>query len=351
MPVQGPSGSSAHVRGLCRGLQELGHDVRVVAARLADRRGVYGEPVPAVEVGVPGWPSWLDRYRDLTEVRAARRVARRVIEDALADGAPDLLIERHSLFSDAGWRVSARLGTPWVLEVNAPLAAERARYEVLRRPAWAARWERDVLQAAPVVVAVSRWLERWLVEEIGCRRVAVVHNGTDGLAGDRARGRALLRAGPGEPLLGFVGSSRPWHGVDRLARVARAVGARAVLVGAVDGVLEGPITPGHLGPQDLADVVAALDVGLAPYPADAPPWFCPLKVLDYRAQGTPVVASDVGECRALVGEGGEVVPPDDDDALIDAARAWLGRRATPAVRSWGTVAGEVLAIAESRPAG
>jgi glycosyltransferase involved in cell wall biosynthesis len=107
------------------------------------------------------------------------------------------------------------------------------------------------------------------------------------------------------------------------------------------------ICPGHLGPQALADAVAALDVGLAPYPPDAPPWFCPLKILDYRAQGTPVVASDLGDVRALVERGGSVVPAGDDDAFVEAVRSWIGRRVRPAVRSWEQVAGELLtAVAE-----
>ena len=136
---------------------------------------------------------------------------------------------------------------------------------------------------------------------------------------------------------------KPWHGFERLARVASALGARLALIGSPPAQAPpGALLPGNLGPQDLADAVAALDLGLAPYPDDAPPWFCPLKILDYRAQGTPVIATDRGECRALVGEGGQVVEPGDEDALIDAAKSWLGRRATPWVRSWRQVAHEVV---------
>lgn len=349
VPARGPSGSSAHVRGLARGLGELGHRVRIWAARLADRRGVHGDPVEdAVETGVPGWPSWLEPWRDLAEIRAARRLSRAVIEAAHAGDPPELIVERHSLYCDAGWRIHDRLGTPWVLEVNAPLALERSRYEVLRTPRLAARWERDVLRAAPVVVAVSDWLVTWLREEIGCANVARVWNGTEALPGDRARGRAALGVGSGEPLVGFVGSMKPWHGLSQAAQVAGALGARLVLIGPQPAdPPAGAILTGHLGPAALADAVAALDLGLAPYPADAPPWFCPLKILDYRAQGTPVLATDRGEARALVGEGGAVVPADDPDALIEAGRAWLGRRAEPWVRSWREVAGEVLAAARA----
>ena len=112
---------------------------------------------------------------------------------------------------------------------------------------------------------------------------------------------------------------------------------------------EGPIRVAHprlraLGQLDeagVADAAAAMDVALAPYAADAPPWFCPLKVLAYRAQGTPVVATDVGDCRLLVGDAGTVLPADASDAaLAEAAAAWAGRRPAPWVRRWADVVAE-----------
>jgi glycosyltransferase involved in cell wall biosynthesis len=283
-------------------------------------------------------------------VWAARRVGRRVVEEGLSGWTPDVLIERHALFSDAGWKASTRLGVPWVLEVNAPLVAERERFETVLRPEWARGWERDVLQAAPAIAAVSRWLVRWLRQEVGCRNVTWVPNGVMPMVGDRNRGRAALGLSPDEPVLGFVGSFKPWHGVGRLGPVATAVGARLVLVGAGPQEVEGiaasrVVRAGHLHGQAFADAVAALDVGLAPYPADAPPWFCPLKIFDYRAQGVPVVTTDVGDSPLLVKGGGLSVPAADVDAMVDAVRQCLGQRPTPRVRSWESVARDVVALA------
>lgn len=343
IPVQGPSGASAHVRGLVRAMRDA-HDVRLYAARAVDARGRFGEDTPARVSGVPPWPGALGRWRDQQEVLAGRRVAEAVLADAWAGWSPEVVIERHTLFSDAGWRVHDRLGVPWVLEVNAPASVERARYEELRQPEKAQEWERRVLQAAPVVVAVSRWLVRWLKEEVGCRNVVWVPNGVRGLKGDRARGRALLGVDPEEPLIGYVGSHRQWHDLGCLSQVADAAGARLALIGQLADAPGGALTPGHLAPQDLADAIAALDVGLAPYRSDAPKWFCPLKVLDYRAQGTPVVATDLGDVPALVEDGGSVVPAGDLDALVTSVCAWMGRRVTPRVRSWRTVARELLEL-------
>ena len=334
----GPSGASAHLRGVASALRP----VAIVAAREADHRGVHGEvDVPVVATGVPGWPAWLDRYREYTEVWAARRVAR-----AATRLEPTLIWERHSLFSDAGWKVHAATGAEWILEVNAPPVRERLRYESVRLRGWAEAWERDVLTAAPRVVAVSAWLADWL-RSLGCAHVRHVPNGVHPVVGDRDGARRALGL-EGRFVIGFLGSMKPWHGVERLPALLDAIPDAVGLV-----VGEGPVTVKHarihavgqVSETRAADLCAAMDVGLAPYAADAPPWFCPLKILAYRAQGTPVVAADIGDCRHLVGSGGTV-----GEDVVDAVRAWRGRRAAPWVRSWADVIAEGLA-ADVGPAG
>lgn len=330
VPVLGPSGASAHLRGIAGALKP---DV-LVAARASDGRGVHGAvDCPVVEVGVPGWPSWLASWREYTEVWASRRVARAALR---AVPAPSLVWERHSLFSDAGWKVSAASRAPWILEVNAPLADERARFETLRRPAWARAWERDVIAAAPRVVAVSAWLADWC-RSLGAPEVRHVPNGVEARVGDRDATRRELGI-EGRFVLGFLGSMKPWHGVQHVAALLDAFpDAVVLLVGEGPVRVEHPraIHAGQVPEARVADLVAAMDVGLAPYGEDAPPWFCPLKVLAYRAQGTPVVATDVGDCRALVGDGGTVVERVGEMAA--AVEAWRGRRAEPWVRTWTDV--------------
>ncbi|MFN7147842.1 MAG: glycosyltransferase family 4 protein, partial [Myxococcota bacterium] len=303
IPVRGPSGASAHVRGIADALRP---DV-IVAARDVDRRGGHGSvDAPVVATGVPGWPAWLDRYREYTEVWAARRVARAAMRRM---ERPTLVWERHALFSDAGWKVHAATGAPWVLEVNAPPVAERLRYETVRLRAWAEAWERDVLTAAPRVLAVSAWLAEWL-RGLGCRDVRHVPNGVVPRRGDRDGARRALGL-EGRFVVGFLGSMKPWHGVERLPALLDALpDATGLVVGEGPVRVEHPrlVHAGQVDEARVADLVAAMDVGLAPYGPDAPPWFCPLKILAYRAQGTPTVATDTGDCRVLVGAAGTVVP-------------------------------------------
>ncbi len=332
----GPSGASAHLRGIAEALRPIA----VVTAVASDHRGIHGEIVaPIIETGVPGWPSWLASRRDHREVWAARRVA-----TAAANMAPDLVWERYSLFSDAGRRVMSATGCRWILEVNAPLVDERLRYEEVRRLAWARGWEKDVLRSAPEIIAVSGWLTEWL-RDLGCRNVRHVPNGVADIVGDRDATRARLGISD-RFVVGFLGSMKPWHGVHRMAAVLDAIpDAVALIVGEGPVALTHPrcINVGQVGEAEAADLVAAMDVGLAPYAADAPPWFCPLKVLAYRAQGTPVVATAIGDCHAMTGSGGTVLlARASDDDLISACLAWRGRRAARTVRTWREVVREAV---------
>lgn len=273
----------------------------------------------------------------MREVRTARRCA-----DAAIELAPTLIWERHSLYSDAGWRTHAAMGARWILEVNAPLVEERRRFESLRDEGYARDWEREVLLAAPEIVCVSAWLADWL-RSLGCKSVRHVPNGVEGHLGDREGTRERLGLGD-RFTLGFVGSLKPWHGVERLPALLDAIPDAVALVAGTGPVrVEHPRLRhlGHLDEPALADAIAAMDVAFAPYRSDAPPWFCPLKVLAYRAQGTPIVATDLGDCRMLVGDGGTVLPAEAGDVeLVDAARGWRGRRVERRVRGWGEVVAE-----------
>ena len=141
---------------------------------------------------------------------------------------PDVVIERHTLFSDAGWRVSDAIDVPWALEVNAPPVLERRRFERLRREAFAEDWLNRVLLQAPVVLAVSRWLKTWLETEIGCRNVRWVPNGVTPLRGVREQA-APLGLQEDDRVVGFVGSLKPWHGLESLAPIAQGAEAKLVL--------------------------------------------------------------------------------------------------------------------------
>jgi glycosyltransferase involved in cell wall biosynthesis len=338
IPACGPSGASAHLRGVGRALVRAGHEVRIATPHLYDHRGPFDTPlgVPHVPHSPRSW-RWLGPLRERGEALDSRRLARR----ATQDWTPDLIWERHALFCDGARRLAARGGIPRLVELNAPLAQERERYGRIRDIGYAHRMERKSLISADRVIAVSAWLTAW-ARDLGCAETRHVPNGVDTHLGDREAGRRDLRG----LVIGFVGTHKPWHGIERIPAILDALPtATALLVG--QGPVEVPRHPrlvsrGRLSPNELPDAIAAMDVGLVPYANDAPPWFCPLKILQYRAQGVPIVASDVGDCRALIGNHGEIVAGDAPQHWADAIRRQAETPRIPHQRTWDEVVAEAL---------
>ena len=334
IPLLGPGGASAHLRGVVRALVNRGHQVCVATPTAVDHRGtVAEEPLPAMGVHAPP-RKWTGPLRERGETWDARRLMRH----ALRQFQPDLLWERHSLFVDAGVRAQKRLGIPRLLEINAPLILERPRIRGRKR---AMRLTEQSLRTATGVAAVSDWLARWVVERGALPgRVARVCNGT------------RLRPADGAPqglVLAFVGSCRPWHGLHRFVPLLEALPeARVRIFGS------GPTAPpshpriepvGHLAHAELSAALAQCSVGLW-FADPARPWPCPLKLLDYRAVGLPVVADDGPEVRHLCGPHLRVASgePANWAAAVREAAA-LPR--IPQVRQWETVVDESLRLVQT----
>jgi alpha-maltose-1-phosphate synthase len=131
---------------------------------------------------------------------------------------PVALYERLALHSDAGARAARALGIPHLVELNAPLPEEAARYRGLADRDGALATEASVLRSADLVLAVSPPLaER--ADTLGARRVEVLQNAA-------AMGRfEAPRRSVGVPTAVFAGSLRPWHGIETIATAWRRLGA------------------------------------------------------------------------------------------------------------------------------
>jgi glycosyltransferase involved in cell wall biosynthesis len=145
----------------------------------------------------------------------------------------------------------------------------------------------------------------------------------------------------GRVVLGFVGSLKLWHGVEGLleafARVYRE-NPRAVLVLAGTGPQEGGLIEranrsdlrggvvftGEVPHAQIPSLVSRFDVAVAPYLPVEDFYFQPLKVVEYLASGKPVVYSDQGDLRALVGPGGLGYAPGSIPQLGDRLVRVLG---------------------------
>jgi glycosyltransferase involved in cell wall biosynthesis len=265
------------------------------------------------------------------------RQADAIVELATAY-AVDAIYERFGLFSTGGVRAARELRIPHVLEVNAPLRAESARFRELPHPDLAAELEREVVDGTGRVLAVSNALREMLVDDgVDASKVEVVPNGVDAemlRAVEPRRGTRFT--------VGFAGSLKPWHGIDVLLEgFAAALHHEPTL--RLEIVGHGPLADavatcglpvdsldyrGQLTHRETTRAIAGWDVGAAPYPAFDDFYFSPLKVGEYMACAACPVTSDLPALRELLGDGkrGVLVEPGDPGALAAALVALARER-------------------------
>ncbi|MEU2199118.1 glycosyltransferase family 4 protein [Isoptericola sp. NPDC019482] len=408
VPVFGRKGSSVHVQAVLRELVRAGAEVHVVTTRPGDDtpddlRGVVVHRIPVARAG-----STAEREVVLRDADA--RVAE-VLDGVAAGASLDLVYERYSLWGTAATAWARDAGVPSVLEVNAPLVDEQRTHRELVDEAAAERCARAAVGAATAVVAVSGPVAAWAADRAGehPEKVHVLANGVDTgrivPAVDRCGGRRDLTDSSRGRVHGrqgalhfgrdtsarrvrqdataftvlFVGTLKPWHGLDVLVDAfaglhGRVPEARLLLVGdgpereavlaragalGVRGAVE---HAGAVSPSDVPALLHRADVAVAPYPPLDDFYFSPLKVYEYLAAGLPVVSSAVGELPGALehGRAGVLVPPGDAAALADALvalahdgdrRAALGARAREVAverHDWSVVVRRALGFAGVR---
>ncbi|MEX5234259.1 glycosyltransferase family 4 protein [Kocuria arenosa] len=378
VPVFGTKGASVHVQEILRAWRARGAEVSLYATRVGDDVPDDLADVPVVHVPVPAAPSGpapARVARVAARERAQAAAARRIAERVVADGA-DAVHERYSLFSTALGGITGALGVPGVLEVNAPLIDEQRTHrdlvdEAAARAALAAQVaaaERTACVSEPV----ARWVERTVAATGGTAgRVLVAPNGVNVERIPPCRDSAARGPDPAPPVVVFVGTLKPWHGVEHLLRARAAAGAEWRLRVVGDGPQRASLEElagglgveveftGAVAPAEVPELLADCAVAVAPYPATqhlADQYFSPLKIYEYAAAALPVVASRVGQVPAAVEDRvtGLLVEPSDPAALAGAVDALVsdperrramgraGRHDAVARRSWTAVLDGIL---------
>lgn len=231
---------------------------------------------------------------------------------------------------------------------------------------------RPSLEKISARIAVSEDARRTLVEHLGGDAVVI----PNGVFVDRFAAAPRVDAWTGtpeRPTVAFVGRiDEPRKGLPVLAAavpgiLARHPGTRFLVVGRGDGdgVLDELAPPsaaavellGALSDEDKASVLRSVDVYVAPHTGGES---FGIVLVEAMSAGAPVVASDLGAFRRVLGDGdlGVLVPVEDAPALARAVsgllddpaeRAALSARASHAVQryDWSRVAADVLAVYET----
>lgn len=283
-------------------------------------------------------PAWLAELLELAYSVPAYLRLRRVARDC----RPEVIYERYNLFLLAGVWLRRTHGLPLLLEVNAPLAWERATHGRLCLKALAGWAERFVWRRADMLLPVSGVLADHLrAAGVPDSRIAVVPNGTRpevyAAAANGPDRRTELGLDDGRIVYGFVGFIRPWHGLGRVLEAFAGLDARAHLLVVGDGPAR-PALERRAAELGLADRITvsgavphaevpgylrAFDVALQP---DVTAYASPLKLVEYMAAGCAIVAPDRPNIREIVthAETALLVDPADDAAFAGAIRQLAG---------------------------
>ncbi|MFQ5510615.1 MAG: glycosyltransferase family 4 protein [Candidatus Krumholzibacteriia bacterium] len=355
IPFGGTKGSSIHVREFLEALQSADLSPTVVAARRdANRTYTPAYPVHTLprhsstffdRAGEAGWSG-----RSIVEAEEFDR--NRMLEEVLADlhrREPfDFVYERYSLFGTAGRTFSQKAGLPFVLEVNAPLVLEAAQYRDLANVELAQAVEEFLFSTSDHITAVSEPLKDYILNRAPGADVTVIPNAVNldrfnaHVSDDSWRSR-LTKLPDTDFVIGFVGSIRPWHGVEllidvlgeltatddrfSLCLVGNAGAREKELVERCEAMgLHGKVTfTGAVAPEEIPNVMRGVDVLVAPYPELRDFYFSPLKVYEYMAAGKPIVASAIGQITdILTHEKSALLVPAGDTRSLAAALRRIG---------------------------
>ncbi len=303
--IASKDGQFTHIEEMVKALRNLGHEVRIVGPEVHNSDSGQGGSAGWVGALKAALPSAL---YELAEV-AYSVVAYRRLRRAVSDFKPDVIYERYALYQPAGVWASRRTGIPLLLEVNAPYAISRRKYNALKLGWLADHVERYTFTGAARVFPVTQVLGDMLqAMGVSQERVRVIPNGInpEHYASVPSQDESKAQYGlTGRTVIGFIGFVREWDQLDRIVAWLSKRPKEDTLTLMVVG--DGPVRAeletlarelgiGHklfftgVVPRTAVPAAAnafdiALQTALVPYAS-------PLCLFEYMALGKAVVAPD-----------------------------------------------------------
>jgi glycosyltransferase involved in cell wall biosynthesis len=357
--IASKAGQYVHVEELTQALKRLGHEIIFVGPNVVDNSecGAEGGIIPLLKKFVPGFAYELMEF-------CYSAVAYCKLWRAVKTHQPDCLYERYNLYMPAGIWIKRQFKLPMILEVNAPLFAERSKFDGIAIPSLARWTEEFTWRNADHVVPVTQVLADQVISAgVSASNISVIPNGIniERFGNFPTTEQAKTKLGLQDCLvLGFTGFVREWHRLDRvidlLAKDQDGKKRHLLLVGdgparesleqhaQAIGVADQVTITGIVERDKVVDFVAAFDIALQP---DVVEYASPLKLFEYMALGRAIVAPDTPNIREVLTheENALLFKADDMDTTFPAAveilckntllRTQLGSKASKTITERG----------------
>ncbi len=314
--TQGDGAEGIHIAEMVHAFRQLGNEVKVI--------GPCVETINNVEQEKRKY-DWIKNvlkgpFYEIAEI--GYNIAGYVtLRDAVRTFHPDCIYDRYITFNYAPVLIGKKFDIPVFLEVNAPLAYERAHEqdESLFFKKMAYHLESKVCRDAYRTIVVSTPLKEYLTAQgVPEDNILVVPNGANPVTfSPQEKKSVLLRKlhlAPDNFVIGFVGILRPWHGIELLIKAFQKVHsdypfAKLLIVG--DGPAKSDIEKeifnrqlsgqvvitGRVSHEEVNQYISLFDIAVSPKSTF---YASPMKILEYMGQAKPVVAPDTMNIKDII---------------------------------------------------
>ncbi|SEL70608.1 Glycosyltransferase involved in cell wall bisynthesis [Colwellia chukchiensis] len=324
--TRGRGAEGVHIRGVVKGLTQLGHTVSILSLPGAEPEAEE-QPTQANNNNKTEKKSGFSLLSEITKhvpefvfemfELAYNLLAVFRLKKAVQEKNIKLIYERYSLFMFAGVWWAKRNNVDIILEINDSCQVHRVRALTFKK--LAAKIERWVFKNATGLVFISSRFQAVARQAYGDIAPSVVSPNAadlDKFIIDKPAGTALRKAlGINDKLvLGYVGAFVHWHGIDWFVEMicphlSKHPNLVLLLVG--DGVAYEPIKAhiaqagvgsqviltGKVEHQKVASYLSAMDFGILP---DSNDYGSPMKLFEFMAMGKGMVAPDFSPIAEVV---------------------------------------------------
>jgi len=306
--IASKDGQYVHVEEIIKALRSLGHEVIIVAPKIAENSefGSDGGWVDVLKAKLP------KAFYELLEFSYSFYAFFKLCK-AIIKHKPDCIYERCNIFLPSGIWAKKIFKLPLQLEVNSPLYQERKKYGGIaldRLAKWSERYAwRNADRVLPVTKVMAEYIKESGVPE---ERITVIPNGVDiGIFKPKELANRAERF-QNKIVIGFVGFCREWHKLaEVLALLAKANRNDVYFLVIGDGPVIAELkaqakqlsfeqqfeSTGLVKREEMPYWLDQIDIAIQPA---VTPWASPLKMIEYLAKGLAIVAPESANIKELL---------------------------------------------------